>query len=98
MFLSRAYQKTIAILLLSEFFGKKKLFFFSHLQYNIAKYCNTSEKKNARNNELKTTIKTIFVNTFFHGINVPKFMIVMKKKLQFQISRQHTFPMQETMN
>ena len=56
---SRAYQNTIAILLLSEFFGNKILF-FSHLQYNIAIYCNTSEKKNAKNNELETTIKNCF--------------------------------------
>ena len=40
----------------------------------------------------KQLLKIVFVNTFFHGINVPKFMIVMKKKLRFQISRQHIFP------
>ena len=27
----------------------------------------------------KQLLKIIFVNTFFHVINVPKFMIVMKK-------------------
>ena len=40
----------------------------------------------------KQLLKIIFVSTFFHGINVPKLMIVMKKKVHFHISRHHTFP------
>ena len=73
--LGRAYQNTIAILLLSEFFGNKILFFF-HICNIILQYIAIlPRRKMQKTMNWKQLLKIIFVNTFFHGINVPKFMI-----------------------
>ena len=90
--MGRAYQNTIAILLLSEFFGNKILFFFHICKIILQHIAILPRRKMQKTMNWKQLLKIIFVNTFFHGINVPKFMIVMKKKLHFQISRQHIFP------